>query len=464
MFIGREEELNFLESRYSESNGQLIVLYGRRRIGKTETLRKFCENKDNVFYSCTEVTDQQQLKGFSERILQKDIPAARYIDKFADWQQALKSVREFPGSGKKLLVIDEFPYMVKGNRAIPSILQNLWDTELKNENIMIILCGSSMSFMENDILAEKNPLYGRTTGILKMQEMDYFTAAQFFPQYNAVEKITAYAVLGGIPHYLKQFDSSKSLQENITAHILTRGSILYSEIEFLLRQELRETAIYNTVIEAVALGNTKLNDIYQKTQIDRSKLSVYLKNLIELGIICREFSLTDGLKEQANVQRGLYRLTDNFFCFWYRFVFPNLSELEAGDAQGIWRYAVEPELANYTSFVFEDVCRQYLQRQNRKELLPFHFTQIGRWWNKTDELDILAVDTKRKHYLVGECKYKNSQFSLHDLRNMQRKFTPVDPKSQLCYWLFAKNGFADEIAKEAVNNEIYLRTTEDLFE
>ena len=245
---------------------------------------------------------------------------------------------------------------------------------------------------------------------------------------------------------------------------MTRGSILYSEIEFLLRQELRETAIYNTVIEAVALGNTKLNDIYQKTQIDRSKLSVYLKNLIELGIICREFSLTDGLKEQANVQRGLYRLTDNFFCFWYRFVFLNLSELEAGDAQGIWRYAVEPELANYTSFVFEDVCRQYLQRQNRKELLPFHFTQIGRWWNKTDELDILAVDTKRKHYLVGECKYKNSQFSLHDLRNMQRKFTPVDPESQLCYWLFAKNGFADEIAKEAVNNEIYLRTAEDLFE
>ena len=306
MFIGREEELNFLESRYSESNGQLIVLYGRRRIGKTETLRKFCENKDNVFYSCTEVTDQQQLKGFSERILQKDIPAARYIDKFADWQQALKSVREFPGSGKKLLVIDEFPYMVKGNRAIPSILQNLWDTELKNENIMIILCGSSMSFMENDILAEKNPLYGRTTGILKMQEMDYFTAAQFFPQYNAVEKITEQAQLE-VPDTLvqRQADAMKKEDEekieeskNMTLEkFLEESSTTAEEYEENIRKQAEALVRRSLVLDKIAenLGITveredfaaEMTTLASTYQIDADRLvnSIFKdeKRLVEMA-------------------------------------------------------------------------------------------------------------------------------------------------------------------------------------
>lgn len=215
--------------------------------------------------------------------------------------------------------------MLKGNNAIPSILQKLWDEVLKQSNVMLILCGSAISFIEKEVLAEKNPLYGRATGILKMQAMDFYSAQQFFPNYSIEDKITAYAILGGIPHYLKQFSYKYSLGENIVRNILSRGSVLYSEVEFLMRQELRETSVYNAVIEAVALGNTQLNDIYQKTQIDKSKLSVYLKNLLELGILCREFSVDANIKEQANTQRGLYKVTDNFFVFWYAFVFPNLS-------------------------------------------------------------------------------------------------------------------------------------------
>ena len=462
MFIGRQDELKFLEEKYQSENAQMIVIYGRRRVGKTETIRKFCEGKKHIFYTCVECPDEQQLKNFSIRMLQTGMPAAHYIKSFADWEQAFRSILEVPGNEKKILVIDEFPYMVRANSSIPSILQKLWDEVLKNANVMIILCGSAMSFMEKEILAEKNPLYGRATGILKMNEMDFYDAILFVPNYSAEEKVITYAVLGGIPHYLKQFDDQLSIAENIQKNILTRGSILYSEVEFLLRQELRETGIYNVVIEAIALGNTKLNDIYQKTQIEKTKLSAYLKNLMDLGIICREFSMEDKLKEQANVQRGLYRVTDNFFRFWYAFVFPNISELESGDVKGIYKYVVEPELDNYVSYAFEDVCKAYLRMKNRKEELPFYFTKIGRWWNKTDELDIMAIDHAKKNYILGECKYKNSLFAMSDLKRMQSKFVPQKEDSKVWYWIFSKSGYTEEVKKQAEEENIRLAELKEL--
>lgn len=460
MFLGRNEELQFFEDRYVAKEGQLLVVYGRRRIGKTETLRKFCEGKPHVFYSCIECPDEQQLTAFSNRVLQAEIPAAKYINRFADWEQALSSVAELPGEGKKLLVIDEFPYMVRANVSIPSILQNLWDLRLKNENIMIILCGSAMSFIEKEILSEKNPLYGRATGILKMKEMSFQDASLFVPNYSAADKIMTYAILGGIPHYLKQFDDSLTLGENIQKNILTRGSILYSEVEFLLRQELRETATYNAIIGAVALGSTKLNEIHQKTQMEKTKLSAYLNNLMELGILRREFSVESSMKEQANVQRGLYQIADKFFRFWYAYVFPNLSELESGDAEGVWRQIVEPEMNHFSAGAFEEVCREYLRRLNRSQALPFRFSQIGRWWNKTDEIDIMAVDREQKQYILGECKFKNSPFCMSDYQHFVEKFKQND--AVIYYYLFSKSGFSEEVLKEAEASGVRAVTAEEL--
>lgn len=462
MFIGRQEELAFLEERYQQKQGQLVVLYGRRRIGKTETIRKFCENKQHIYYTCVECPDGQQLNAFSKRVLQTGMPAARYISSFADWEQALKSILDIPGEEKKLLVIDEFPYMVRVNSSIPSILQKLWDETLKNENVMIILCGSAMSFIEKEILSEKNPLYGRATGILKMNELNFYDAVQFVPNYSAEDKIKTYAILGGIPHYLKQFDDHLTLEENVQKHILTRGSILYSEVEFLLRQELRETSVYNMVIEAIALGNTKLNDIYQKVQIDKAKLSVYLKNLVDLKIICREFSIDDGVKEQVNVQRGLYRITDNYFRFWYAFVFPNISELEAGDSKGVYEYTIKPELENYTSYIFEDICKEYLRLKNRRRELPFYFSKIGRWWNKTDELDIMAVDHTKKKCILGECKYKNASFSMSDLNHMLQKYNAKSTMEKVYYWIFSKGGFTESVTTAAEVQNIQLVGIEEI--
>lgn len=206
MFIGRETELKFLEDKYHEKKAQLIVLYGRRRVGKTETLREFCKGKPHIFFSCTQSTDKVQLAKFSKQVLRENIPAKQYISEFADWEKAFRALLELPyGDKKKLVVIDEFPYMCKGNRSVPSILQNLWDTVFKESSVMLILCGSAMSFIEKELLAEKNPLYGRATGIYKMKKMGFYDSARFFPNYSEEEKILAYAVLGGIPHYLNQF-------------------------------------------------------------------------------------------------------------------------------------------------------------------------------------------------------------------------------------------------------------------
>ncbi|HHZ16679.1 MAG TPA: ATP-binding protein [Clostridia bacterium] len=464
MFIGRKNELQFLEDKYRSKGGQLIVVYGRRRIGKTETLRKFCEGKDHVFYTCTESTNEKQLKDFSARMLKKNVPAAKYLREFADWEQAFACVSELPSEGKKLLIIDEFPYMIKNNRSIPSLLQKLWDEKLKAENVMIILCGSAMSFIEKEVLAEKNPLYGRATGILKMSKMDFYDAIQFFPKYPHLEKIYAYAILGGIPHYLKQFDHNQSLEKNIKANILQKGSILYSEIEFLIRQELRETTIYNTIIEAIALGNTKLNEIYQKTQIDKNKLTVYLKNLIDLGIIEREFPVSESIKKQASFQRGLYQITDNFFRFWYAFVFPCISELETGDIDGVFHQVVKPSLNQFTSRSFELICREYLRKLNRQERLPFRFTKIGRWWDKTDELDIMATDKEKNHFLIGECKFKNAPFNLKDLNTLLAKFKPSNNTARVYYYLFSKNGFSDELISFAAQKNIYPVTINQLID
>ena len=477
MFIGRKKELQFLEDKYNSKNGQLVVLYGRRRVGKTETLREFCRNKPHVFYSCREISDKLQLRSFSEKLLNEKIPAASYIKEFADWEAALRCIIDLPYEGrKKLLIIDEFPYMCKNNESIPSILQNLWDEIFKDENVMIVLCGSAMSFIEKELLAEKNPLYGRATGIYKMESMGFYDAAKFFPDYSDRDKIIAYAVLGGIPHYLAQFDPDLSLDDNIKKNILTKGCALYSEVEFLLRQELRETSLYNSIIEAVALGSTKLNDISTKSLVeDTSKTSVYLKNLIELEIIEREFSVDDGTKERANTNRGLYRLTDNFFRFWYAYVFTNYSELEGGDVNGVFEYAIKPSLHEFASFAFEDVCREYVREMQKANKLPFRYKRMGRWWGKTTvrrrdriesqetEIDLLAVSAKSDKYLVGECKFKGRPFSYGEYLDTAAKLASIKEKAEFYYYLFSESGFDEKVVSEAADNDlIQLISVEDI--
>ncbi len=473
MFIGREAELQFLNDKYQEKKGQLIVLYGRRRIGKTETLREFCKNKPHVFYSCTQSNDRAQLAKFSKHLLKDNLPVKKYISEFTNWEQAFRSIADLPYKDKKkLIVIDEFPYMCKGNKSIPSILQNLWDNELKDTDVMIILCGSSMSFIEKELLGEKNPLYGRATGIYKMNEMGFYDASRFFPDYSSRDKIYIYSILGGIPHYLNQFNPALSVAENIKRNILTKGSVLYSEVEFLLHQELREPAVYNSIIEAIAVGNTKLNEISQKSLVDDlSKTSVYLKNLIELGIVEREFSVDARTKEKVNTSRGIYRLKDNFFRFWFAFGFGNLSQLEDGDVEGVYKYSIEPMLHEFASLPFEDVCKEFVREMQKQQELPFRCAKLGRWIGQTTirdetsqnglriaetEIDLLGIDKESKAYLVGECKFQNRPFSYSQFLNTIAKLTPLKKNAKFYYILFSENGFDERIEEEAGKIDIQL--------
>ena len=412
MFVGRENELKFLNNCYGSDNAEFVVLYGRRRVGKTETLKEFCKDKPHVFYSCREYTSEKQLSAFSDTLLSWKPEIKAYTDSFADWDKAFSFIGEMGGEEKTIIVIDEFPYMCKSNPSIPSILQIIWDTMLKNKNIMLVICGSSMSFIEKELLSEKNPLYGRTTGIYKMLPMPYYDAIKFLPDFSDEDKLIAYSILGGIPHYLKQFDSKRTLKENIINKILTKGTVLYSEAEFLLRQELRETSIYNTIIEAIAVGNTAFNELLTKTGIEKSKLSVYLKNLIELGIVEREFSVLSSAKERASSSKGLYNLTDNYFKFWYAYGYSNLSDLEMDDAQGVWEDYIEGSLHDYASKSFEKVCIEYMYSLNRQRKLPFRFSKIGRWWGSVtkivegkkrtcaEEVDIIAADKGEENFIL----------------------------------------------------------------
>lgn len=468
-FIARKNELSFLKERYESKNGQLVIIYGRRRIGKTETISHFCKDKNPIFFTCTQTEDSSQLKNFSNKILSFDIPQKKYISEFSNWEQAFLAIKDIPISNnkKQILVIDEFPYMAKENSEIPSILQKLWDTEFKNLNLMIILCGSSMSYIEKQILSEKNPLYGRSTGIYKMLPMPYFDSIKFFQNWNNKDKILAHSILGGIPYYLSQFDDTKTLKENICSSILKKGSILYSEPEFLMRQELREPGTYNTIIQAIASGKTVFNEIQQLTMIEKGKLSVYLKNLTELGIICREFPIISSEKEKQNSQRGLYKIRDSFFRFWYKFIFPNFSSLEFGDWENIYNTIIEPQLNEYSSSPFEDICIEWFRVQNLNHKLPFIFTKIGRWWDKNVEVDIIATNEDKTQIISAECKFHNNVINsselekhlLKDLSSLKKKENAI-----IHFWYISWGGFTEQAKTFAQKNNITLVSKDDLFE
>lgn len=472
MFIGRENELQFLEDAYASHKAEFIMLYGRRRVGKTELLNEFCKDKPCIFYTCREYTDSKQLQSFTDKVRSYNIPAFEYVECFSNWEKAFSSVLHIQTTAKKLLIIDEFPYACKVNESIPSILQVLWDEKLRHENIMIILCGSAMSFIEKELLAEKNPLYGRTTGVYKMKPLPYTDALKFFPNYSEEEKLLAYSILGGVPHYLRQFDSKLSLKENVKLHILRKGCTLYNEVEFLLKQELRETAVYNTIVEAIALGNNSFSDILGKTNLEKSKLSVYLKNLIEISIVAKESPALAADKEKSSSSKGNYILTDNFFRFWYAFAYRNLTDLENDDVDGVWEDYIQKNLHDFASKPFENICLDYLYLLNKTKQLPFRIHNASRYWGKTNkevdgkktsvnlEIDILAPDKEKKNYIFGECKFTNEQFNMQELKNLQEK---VFVTGKIYFYLFSLFGFTDAVKEYAQNNNnIVLIEAKDL--
>ena len=461
-FIGREADLAFFERCYARPGAQLVFLYGRRRVGKTELLYRFSQGKPCVRYTCTKEPDARQLRAFSGRLLAHVPSAARLVDSFSSWRQAFEHIPELDIPGKKLVLIDEFPYAVAGNAALPSILQSVWDETLSREDVMVVLCGSSIGFMEDELLSEKNPLYGRATGVWNMGPLSFQEAARFFPEYSPQEKLEAYGILGGVPHYLNQFDGSLSIGRNVCENILTRGCALYSEADFLLREELREPAVYNAVLGAVATGETELGGVASKALVESRTANTYLTRLRQLRLVDKEFSVQAGRQERSKQSRGLWRISDNFLRFWYAAAQPYVSDLEMGGQQAVWDDFIEPNLNMLLSKPFEDVCRQWVRRLNAQGELPFRAKSIGRWWQGADEVDVAALGPAHAH-LLGECKFTNAQVGPGVLHSLADKESAHFPQGDGRLWLFAKSGFTpDETWAGEDLSRVRLVTPEDL--
>ena len=454
-FIGRDDELSFLEDSYADPHAQLIVMYGRRRIGKTETLTHFAQNLPTLFFSAQMGTKREQLAEFSRTMFEAGSPAGKYLSQYENWRSALEDLTALPEPAegrRRLVVIDEFPYLVRSDPSLPSVLQNLWDHTLRHANLMLVLCGSAMSFIEKEILSEKSPLYGRATGVMKMQPMPYWDAVRFFPDYTDEDKALAYAILGGVPQYLSTFDPARSLEWNVRRYILRRGSALYSEPDILMREEFREPAKYSTIIRAIALGDTQLNDIATHTLIPSNTLGFYLSSLIEIGIAEREFPVTSGIVEHAKGTRGLYRLADEFFAFWYSFIYPNRSQLDGGDVDGVWRYAIRPSLHAYASHAFERICAEWLMRQSRRGALPFRINKVGRWWDKTDEMDVVAMDATGRKAIAGECKFRTAPMDPSMLNLLRTRATKLGTDNPQLF-LFSLSGFTPQLTAMARDDD-----------
>ncbi len=460
-FIGREPELAELEERYRSDRFEMVVVYGRRRVGKTSLIARFCVDKPHVFYVAQEYNDASALQDFSRSIFEAG-GIESGAPSFGSWKDAFAQLARLGRERRMVVVIDEFPYLARANPGIPSILQNSIDHELQGTGVFLILCGSSVAFMEKEVLAYKSPLYGRRTAQMKIEPFDYLDGARFFPKSEVRSRIANYMVLGGVPLYLKEFSDSASLPRNIEQHLLRPSAYLFAEPVGLLKQELRDPSVYNSLIGAIAQGASRLNDIAMKGGETTSKSSIYLDTLIELGIIRR--STPAG---SMAGRKTIYEIQDNLFRFWYRFVYPNLSPILSGTADVVLEKRILPGLDGFLGNAFEDVCRQFLIRRNRDRSLPFPFTTVSRWWGtdpvaRTEqEIDLVAIDGDSA--LCCECKWKNTRMGVPDLELLKARSLLL-PMTDRHFALFSKSGFTDELVRLSESEGVLLVDPEKMLQ
>jgi uncharacterized protein len=448
MFLNRRAELDLLEKHFSSSNAELFVLYGRRRVGKTELLVQFCQEKRAIFFVSDLGSEISLRTAFSTAINAILFGPGRMDAVYSSWEALFQTLGQAAQEERLVVVIDEFPYMVTAHPPLASILQKAWDQTLKNTKIMLILCGSYIGMMEETVLGYKAPLFGRRTAQYLLEPMSFKDARLFFPSLLNEDQVRAYAVYGGMPAYLQTIDLNKSLKDNIRDHILSRGSYLYDEARFILQQELREPRNYFAILQAIAAGNTRLNEIKQASGLESA--TAYLNTLQQLHLVERVVPVTENQPQKS--RRGIYRLKDHYLRFWFRYIHPNRSQLERGGAQTVLQNQILPEIDHYSSLAFEEICHQYFWSEGLSGKFTFLPLNVGRWWNASEEIDLAVIG--EKDVILVECKWSNRPVGKNVLADLERKAEIFqrelgDRKTQ--YALCSRSGFTSQLIELLTN-------------
>ena len=462
MFIDRYQELDALERMFQSGVAEFFVLYGRRRVGKTELLTQFCKNKRSIYFLASQLKTQDQLRQLTETARHVISDPLLQSLVFDDWESAFIYFAQQAREERLVLVLDEFQYLCEDNAALPSLIQRFWDLHGKNSKLFLILCGSQVSFMEQEVLAERSPLYGRRTGQLRLMPLSYRDSGSFFSAQPAKEKLILYGIAGGIPAYLNQFNTLQAtLEQQIKDKLLTPQSYLFDEVNFLLRSELREPRTYASLLQAIAGGATRLNEISQRVGLDPTHANKYLSVLRELGLIKREVPITERAPQKS--RKGLYKIADNYVKFYFRFVLPNRSLIESGNADLVYQQMIVPHLSQYMGGIFEDVCRQYVERY-WKEKLKVAPVRVGAHWETDLEIDVLTENVDGSHWF-GEYKWWNAPVGENILNRLVENAARVrDPWQQHPrYVLFSANGFTDALQQRSEREGVSLIETDDLF-
>lgn len=456
-FIDREKELAFLEEKWEEPKAQLIVLWGKRRVGKTELVKQFIKDKPYVYFLSESTSETEQLKRFSlsvGRFFKEPLLETRG---FAGWEESFRYIKD--KDQKFVLVIDEFPYLIQSNPAIPSLFQKAWDEYWSRSNIYLILLGSSISMMETEVLGYRAPLYGRRSGQWRLEPMTFDSVSNFRKGKSFEDRLMHYSLAGGIPAYWLQFSDEKDFFENLKDRVLKKGEMLYDETEFILREELREPRYYFALLQAIAQGKRKLSEIVNATGITQPMANKYLGVLSDLRIVERELPVTE--EKPLKSKKGLYRIRDEFFHFWFKFIFPRRSELEMGRVDEVLS-SIREGMPQHLSSVYEKVAIELLWKHMDRF---FPFTYIGRWWDRNEEIDIVGINGDLNSILFGEVKWSERPIGIDIYGALKEKSHKVKwggkgRKEYFC--LFNKKGYTDAMVEIAKKEGVVLFACENI--
>ena len=431
MFKNRIKEIKIFEDLHQEKKPKLVILYGRRRVGKTELLIQFAKKHRALYLVARQESEKNQLIKISEECAEFLNDDVLKLNPFQNYDALFSYLAK-----KKIpILFDEFPFLVESNKSLPSILQEYWDKYFSKTNSFIVLCGSSIRMMES-LLGYKSPLYGRRTEQILLEQLKFKDSCEFFPKNSAKEqKVNLYAVLGGIPAYLLEFDYSHSIMDNIKEKILKKNKFLYQDILFVIKEELNEPSTYYSIIKSIAKGNVKLGNIINDTGFDKGKITKYLSVLQNLHLVERRVPITEKNPEKS--RKGIYLLKDNFFKFWFRFVFGNNEYIEQGMQDKLINEKIKPELNTFVGKAYEEIVLEWIKEQNQ-----FSNYLFGRWWSKKEEIDVVGIDSSKNKILFGEVKWKNltKNQAIQIINKLKRKAElvkwGVNPKKE--YILLAK--------------------------